>query len=153
MGKDTASGLAGTYVGRLVEHEQALAELYAAFAEALPSMRRFWRRLSVEEIRHSSAVIDLQNRHHAGEVHFEPRDFDLGDIVESLDYIDNLLGSTEQNGIERRSALRAAAVLEQGAIEHRFFEVFEGDSDEIRELFETLRRLTEKHLKAIRRKT
>ena len=36
-------------VMRLAEQEEAVAALYAAFSEALPGMRNFWRNLVAEE--------------------------------------------------------------------------------------------------------
>jgi len=142
--------VAGTYVRQLCDHELAVADLYMHFSSYSFFSRRFWRRLSREEVGHSKLIEALARRIDSGELAFSRPAYNMNDIKESRDFIDQTLRMSAARKSAGREALLAAISLEEGMIERGFFFLLDGDSEDIRIEFEALSSATVAHIKRLR---
>jgi hypothetical protein len=133
----------------LVEHEEAIGLLYRAYARRFPERAAFWTKLAAEETEHARWIRTLEAKVEAGGVSFDRGRFSVEAIESSLEYVRREAERAEEEELPAVSALSIASDLEHGLIEKRFFEVFEGDSGELRTVLRDLAAGTFQHRDAI----
>lgn len=133
----------------LMRHEDAMGQLYALFAEKLPSDEAFWSRLSKEETGHSGVL------HRLGEwaaTQNLPLDLSRVDLVElhtSLTFMADCERCFASREASVEEALLIARFLELSILENEFLDVAENAPTELKRDFDALRRHTEEHLRRI----
>jgi hypothetical protein len=135
----------------LIEHEEMIARLYGAFAQKFPEARDFWRGISGEESSHVHWLRRLGEIMAEGGASFHPDRFNLRAVATALEYLQVLLDRASES-ISMKQALAFAAQIENSIIERRFFEAFEGNTDEARRILELLVKETAKHLEWVSRR-
>ena len=142
--------IASAYINALIQHEEALRDLYQVFSEVLPAKNaKFWAKMSLEEDMHAEVMIGLAMKYEQGKVRFRRTAFRLEDILASVEWVKQAAISVRHHPITPTTAKKMALERERDRIEHSFFEVFAGDSPEICKDFEELHQHTEKHLRMI----
>jgi len=68
-----------------------------------------------------------------------------------LEYIRQEIKSAQENGIAEVSARAIAYALEDALLEKKFFEIFEGDSVELKHVLSDLEESTKKHRELIKK--
>ena len=135
----------------LKEHERVIGRLYAAYADRFPQDRDFWLGLSQEEDQHAHWIDSLQARREQGRGVLVVNRFPFEAIRHSIDYVNGLIDQADRADLTLIKALSAALNLEQALLENRYFEVFAGDSAEVRRVLEMLAQGTAAHVERVRR--
>ena len=133
----------------LAEHEKAISRLYKEYARKLPEQKDFWSIIAAEEIKHASWIFKLRPQVEEGSLYFKEGRFKTEAIKTSLEYIKNQITEVQNNKISAKNALSVARDLESGLIEKKFFEVFEPDCREIKQVLLDLTAATREHYNRI----
>ena len=129
----------------LTEHELALQQLYLIFAEQFADYEDFWRQLADEEGKHAEAIRALMREAEAGNIKINEERFRAAAIERSLRYIFDLCERADKGEINLNNSLAEAFHIEDAMIENRFFEIFEGDSAELKQTLTILQEATASH--------
>jgi rubrerythrin len=137
-------------IALIATHESALADLYQEYASKLPEHTPMFQRLASDEKEHAAAVARFFAATQ-GAAHFvSPGPIRLQAVRTSLAFIGRCLVESRSEQPTRLSALSIAHGLEQSAIEKRFFEAGESDSEELRTLLDRLAEETVAHRNLLR---
>lgn len=129
----------------LAAHEQALGDLYAAFAVKFPHAAELWHGLSVEEYGHRDVLrsLALQEGNHAS---FTDADrFNPADVRASSQRVREQVQVAEYSGLSLREALGEAIELERSVIEARAYAAVDGDAPNVKWALAHLREESEEH--------
>lgn len=129
----------------LAEHEKEISRLYQEYARKLPEQKDFWSKIAREEIEHASWIFKLRSKVKEGSLYFKEGRFKIEAIKTSLEYLKSRIAEAQNNKISAKHALSVARDLESGLIEKKFFEVFEPDCREIKEVLLDLAAATREH--------
>lgn len=130
----------------LEEHEQAMSELYQAYAARFPEMDEFWSLLAMEEMIHADSVEFLLHKIEEGAAHAAQHQFKLAVIRNSSVYVREEIARANAVDLLPINALSIALSLEQAILERRFFEVFAEDSKEVASLLTGLQEGAQEHI-------
>lgn len=136
-------------LGLMAAHESALADLYRAYAKALPEHEDFFSRLAADEVTHARMVAGFVDDVKARKVYVRPGRFSSQSILSSLDFARERVAEAERGGMSLMEALSTAKDLEEGLIERKYFEIFEDDGPELMKLLERLAGETEAHRRKV----
>jgi len=136
-------------INLLSEHEKAIGELYGAYANKFPEHNNFWLGLVKEEMEHSGWLSNLTEKIKEGHVYFNQGRFAEEAIKTSLAEVKRQINKTggELSLIE---ALSTSCYFETALIEKKYFEVFEGDSVELKHTLIKLSDATKNHQNKIK---
>jgi hypothetical protein len=138
-------------VDLLQAHERAMGRLYAAYAHRFPQDRDFWLGLSREEEEHAHWIESLQARMEQEPSILVVNRFPVEVIHHSINYINNLTDRADRADLTPIKALSAALDIERALLENRYFEVFAGDSAEVRHILQSLAQGAAAHLERVHR--
>jgi len=130
----------------LAKHEEKVGELYSVYASKFQEYNEFWSILSEEESTHAKWIRDFANMIKSGTVYFNKR-FNVEAINSSLAELNGEIIKAKNDELTLINALSTAYYFEIALIERKFFEVFEGDSVELKHLLIDLSKATIKHQK------
>jgi len=133
----------------LAEHEKAISQLYKEYARKFPEQKDFWSKIAAEEIKHASWIFKLHSQAEKGLLYFKEGRFKIEAIETSLEYLKSQITEAQNNKISAKNALSVARDLEGGLIEKKFFEVFEPDCREIKQVLLDLAAATREHYNRI----
>jgi len=133
----------------LAEHEKAISQLYKEYARKFPEQKDFWFKIADEEIEHASWIFKLRSQAEKGSLYFKEGRFKTEAIETSLEYVKSQITEAQNNKISAKNALSVARDLESGLIEKKFFEVFEPDCREIKQVLLDLAAATREHYNRI----
>ncbi len=133
----------------LAEHEKAISQLYREYARKFPEQKDFWSKIAAEEIEHASWIFKLRSQAEKGSLYFKEGRFKIEAIKTSLEYVKSQITEAQNNKISAKNALLVARDLESGLIEKKFFEVFEPDCREIKQVLLDLAAATREHYNRI----
>ena len=133
----------------LAEHEKAISQLYREYARKFPVQKDFWSKIAAEEIEHASWIFKLRSQAEKGSLYFKEGRFKIEAIKTSLEYVKSQITEAQNNKISAKNALSVARDLESGLIEKKFFEIFEPDCREIKQVLLDLAAATREHCNRI----
>ena len=133
----------------LAEQEKAISQLYREYARKFPEQKDFWSKIAAEEIEHASWIFKLRSQAEKGSLYFKEGRFKIEAIKTSLEYVKSQITEAQNNKISAKNALSVARDLESGLIEKKFFEVFEPDCREIKQVLLDLAAATREHYNRI----
>ena len=133
----------------LAEHEKAIGQLYKEYARKFPEQKDFWSKIAAEEIKHASWIFKLRSQTEEGSLYFKEGRFKTEAIKTSLEYLKSQITEAQNKKISAKNALSVARNLESGLIEKKFFEVFEPDCREIKQVLLDLAAATREHYNRI----
>ena len=142
MGKQKNEGAVLTM---MAENEELVSDLYRRYSEKFTMHKDFWFGLAVEEINHSTWILDLNKKVLEGNVRFNESRFNTYAIKNFKDYMNEMIGIANTHEVTLESALGTALNIESALIERKFFEVFEADSEELKEVLNLLAVSTKRH--------
>jgi len=141
-----AKGRQEEVIQLLVDHEEAIGQLYDHFAQRFSQQGQFWATLAAEERLHAQWLKDLRGLLESGEVVFNQDRFDSGTIAASLLEIRQELARIKQiENLPLLEALTIAAELELRLIESKFYDVYDSDKAQLKELLLSLQQAFEEH--------
>jgi hypothetical protein len=135
----------------LVNNEESLAALYKSYSATFPGYKDFWLNIYSDELEHANKLRTLLGINTANaDLHTKGR----FNIIAVQNFTKHVLAEANPatiRGLSLINALSVALSLEQGLIEQKYFEVFETDSTEIKNVFSLLADETRKHLEKVRK--
>lgn len=138
---------------QIVEHlamqETAIADLYAAFAVALPEMARFWKGLVAEEKAHAAVIWNLAELCEEADVQINAQTFNVETIRTNIAYIHRQAEAAHAGTVTTLRALSLALDTEKGLIDKQFFRVFKSDNTEIIRELKAIESHTLEHLHSV----
>lgn len=132
-------------IGLIAAHESAIAELYRAYGKRFPEHKELFEGLAEEEVGHARQVARFADEVRAGSLHVDAGRFSAESILASLDHIRGRMEEEKEGELSFADALAVAIDLEDALIERRYFEIFEDDTPELKELLRSLEAETEEH--------
>ena len=122
----------------LAQHEEAASEVYKTFAERFPDKRQFWTVLQLEELDHASWVRRLKPKIDEGYIYFNQERFKTEAIQESLERLKGALSKAKQETLRLKDALSIGMDIESSLIESNYYEVYDTDDYEFKQLLTAL---------------
>lgn len=135
----------------LAKHEEAIGELYKAYSEKFMSYKQFWIALFADEKDHSYWIRQLLGKAKDGFVFFQEDRFKIEAINTSSEYVREQIEALKTEKISEINALAIAYDLENALLERKFFEIFESDFIEIKNIFLDLAEATTRHREIIKK--
>jgi rubrerythrin len=129
----------------LAQNEERLSRLYGVYAEKFPKYRDLWNGLAEEETKHAAWIRKLASWVKEGVIDINADRFNISAIRTFSNYVDKELTNVKTSNVSSINALVIASYIEDSIIEHNYFEVFEGDSLELRNTLIDLANETNKH--------
>ena len=136
-------------INLLAEHERKISELYKTYADNFHDRRDFWLSLSEEELQHVQWLMSLNEKIKEGNVYFDRQRFAPEAIKSSLEEVKRSISEVNKDFLPIQ-ALSTAYYFEIALIEKKFFEVFEGDSVELKNTLIRLSEATRAHQEKIK---
>ncbi len=138
---------------QIIEHlamqESAIASLYAAFGEAIPEMRDFWRNLVAEEKAHAAVVWKLAELCKTSATQINTHAFNVETIQTNIAYLNRQTEAAKANGVSALKALALALDTEKGLIDREFFRVIKSDNPAIERELDAIQDHTKEHFRHI----
>ena len=131
----------------LAQNEEKISKLYETYAGNFPEYEEFWSDLAKEEVGHAAWIRKLNSN---SALSFNEERFKSKPVEISLNYLDEKIQEAKSQSIDLAGALTVAIELETNMIERDFFSVFDGDPDELKEIFEMLKTATQGHAEKVR---
>ncbi len=135
-------------LGLMGAHESAIADLYRRYAERFPEQRELFDRLVSEEVEHARLISGFAEEVRNSVVCVSLDRFSSHDILPSLDRVRREIDRADD--VSLFQALSIAVSQEELLIEKQFFEVLNGDSEELGRLLEKLTTDTAAHRDRLR---
>jgi hypothetical protein len=132
-------------IGLMSAHESAIAELYRAYGKRFPEHKELFDGLATDEVRHARQIARFADKVRAGAVHVDAGRFSAESILASLDDMRDRMAEANEAELSFAGALSAAIKIEDALIERRYFEIFDDDTPELKELLRVLEAETEEH--------
>ena len=135
----------------LARHEETIGQLYRLFADKYEGHGQFWSELANEEYQHAEWIGRLNKRIQDGAGRVRQELFDRGAIEKSLDHINNLIDIVKSDEFSCKEALAEAMKIEESILEKKYYEIFEGNIAEIKQVQYCLEDATREHRERVRK--
>lgn len=133
----------------LARNEEIVSKLYKTYAEKFPAHKEFWSRLAEEETEHADWIGKLYSQIKEGSVYFNEKRFKIEAIQKLQKHLNNRLARAQKEEIPLLNALSIARDIENALLENKFFEIFEGDTVELKHVLTDLAASTKDHLNRV----
>ncbi len=137
-------------LGVLIACEESLGQLYRLFAEQSPELCDFWHKLATEEQAHASWLRNLVSHLRKQTVSFQDNRFQPDNFRTFFTYLQERVNDVRTNTLSNFAALSIAVDCEGTVVEKNFFEVWEGDTPEMRRLLNALTEASKTHLQTVK---
>ena len=136
----------------LKAHEFKLAELYTVFAEKDAANKKFWERMSREEVGHAGMLDRLRKDIASGKNRFLTWCQDRPQIIRETATLEQSIAEARtRRTMPAAETLGRALVLERSIVEHRFYDVVEDDCDTVTHFKVTMAMSLDKHIEGLRK--
>ncbi len=134
----------------LAANEETIANLYRAYASRFTEYASFWNHMAEEEIAHATLIRKCSAEVAKGLVRLNKDRFKKETLRTYYNYTNKELDMAQEQSLSLMHALSTTLYIEKSLIEARFFEVFEGGSEDIRKLLSQMSVKENEHLDRIR---
>ncbi len=135
----------------LALHEEALADLYAAYAVKFPECE-IWGFLYGEERKHAEWVRSILDNVYEGSIDFTDYHFSEKTLKISIRNLQGLTEKAEKSGLELEEALDRAYNLENSIIEDKYLDYFSSKINGIQNVLDGLKKDTNEHRELLKNK-
>ena len=135
-------------LNKLAEVEESVGRLYEAYAALFPDYRQFWSGLVDEEKQHAVWVRELCSLVEKGTAKFNENRFNIFAIQTYINYLKEELDKA--SGRKLVNALSIALYVEESMMEKKYFEIINGDSEELKQTLRKLTGATQIHIARVR---
>jgi rubrerythrin len=139
-----------TVLNKLAELEESVGRLYEAYAEVFPDYRQFWSALVDEERQHAVWLRELHVYVVQGSATFSENRFNTVAIQAFINYLNDEYGKVMSRERALINAISIALYIEESLIECEYYEVFAGDSPELKKILINLASATKNHILRVR---
>ncbi|MCP6718368.1 MAG: hypothetical protein KJI70_02420 [Patescibacteria group bacterium] len=123
----------------LIKNEEKLAELYKIYSEKFLNYKDFWLDLIKDEIAHATWIRRFwEKTEQDSSLYFDENRFNLEAINIYSQEVKKQISEAKFSEMTIMNALSTAYYFEIALIERKFFEVFEGDSVELKHTLKDL---------------
>lgn len=144
-----------TSQGNLIElmaiNEETLSKLYNLYAQKFSVYQDFWQTISSEEIEHGQWIRALLKRVNEGTALFNEGRFSKWALDSYSEKVKTEIVKTTQENVSPKYAANFALTLEQSMVENKFFEVFEGDAPDLKQVLIALEVSTNGHIERLKK--
>ena len=134
----------------LAANEEAISNLYRAYAIRFSNHEDFWNNMAEEEVGHASLMRRCSDEIARGLMCLDEKRFKKEALNTYSDYIKRELDMVQEPRLSLMHALSTALYIEQSLIEARFLEAFEGGSEELKKLISCHGINEKEHLERVR---
>ena len=135
-------------LNELAELEESIGRLYEAYAMLFPDYRQFWSGLVEEEKEHAVWLRELRSYVVKGTAKFSENRFNIFAIQAYINYLKDELDKAKGRALV--NALSIALYIEESLMEHKYFEIVDGDSKELKQTLSNLANATQSHIERVR---
>jgi rubrerythrin len=122
----------------LAKHEEAIGDLYDAYATAFPDQGDFWSTLANEERGHAAWIRMMYSKVEDGVIEIGEGRFNAKAIETSLGYVKRWITDAQHSAVDLQTALSIALDIENALIERSFYKVYDTDNETLRQVFNAL---------------
>lgn len=133
----------------LIDHENTISELYAAYADRFADHRKYWLSLAHEETEHADEIRKLLPLADKGSRVLNTAGFKPAAVNTSITYLRDQIRQSRGGFVTLKDALSTALDLEKAMIERKFFDILDTPSPEAQSVLITLTDGTQKHIETI----
>lgn len=137
----------------LGEHQEAIGNLYHIYSERSPDLSLFWSQLADDKFRHVIWIHSLLDGVRQGKVRLDRNRFQMEAIRAAFQFVRRQISSARKRSGSFPQTFPVALSIETTILDKKFFEAFESDLPELRELTCKLLEETKEHLKKLRAET
>lgn len=134
----------------MARHEDALGDLYAAFANKFPRHSDLWQIMSDEEHGHAEALRSLAGKAEDLAVFVDVERFNVHEVRAATQRLREQTEVAQYSAMDVREALAQAVELERTMIESRALTVFRSDSPAVMAVLDHLREQSIRHRERLR---
>ena len=142
-------GSAADALQMLIDHENTISELYAAYADRFADRRQYWLNLAHEETEHADEIRKLIPLADKGNRLLNTAGFKPAAVNTSITYLRDQIRQARSGFVSLRDALSTALDLEKAMIERKFFDILDTPAPEAQSVLITLTDGTQKHIETI----
>jgi hypothetical protein len=132
-------------VEAMARHEEAISELYAAFADKFPDYKDFWTELANEETGHAEWIRKFKAKCEGGDCKVNEGRFRVKAIDTSIQYINGYIHKAQTEDMVITYALTISQDIENALIDKNFIEVYDTDDEELKKTLQFLIDDTKRH--------
>lgn len=133
-----------------VKQEFLIGTLYKLFAKRYPDYKEFWTEMAIEEYQHASLIQRITETDSTDKFNFSQGELRSSSLTASMKFIENIISEFKNNtDFPITQAVSIALQLEKALWEKKVFEFFEGDSEEVRKIMNSLNLEQGIHIKKI----
>lgn len=133
-----------------IKQEVLIGSLYKLFANRYPEYKVFWTKMAKEEHQHATCIRRLIERDPTDKLTFSQGELRSNDLASSIESIEGLISGFNNNKeFSITQAVGLSLQIEKALWEKKVFQCFEGDSDEVRKVMDTLDFEQKIHIKKI----
>jgi hypothetical protein len=130
-----------------VRQEFIIGKLYKLFSFRYPEYKGFWTEMAKEEHLHASWIKRLTERDPTNKFKFSQGELRASSLASSIESIEGLIAGVKNNReFTITQAVSMALHLEKALWEQKVFQCFEGDSDEVRKILDSLNLEQKNHI-------
>ena len=133
----------------LAQNEESLSRLYQVYASRFPEHKELWAGLAGEEQNHAGWIHRFDEKVRAGQGINKNR-FKAAAVRTFMNHTEEEIVKAKKPDYQSINALSVAYYIEESLIERKYFEVFEGDSTELKKLLQDLAEATKTHAMKIK---
>jgi len=133
-------------------NELRISELYESYSTSVSSQRKFWKKISNEEVKHSNILNHLIEKYGKSNENFEINTHAEEIIKNIQNFIISQLKKAKDTQVSKETALETALRIEQSMIESKSFEIFKPKIKGIERVFSILNQETKRHIEALQKK-
>lgn len=145
----SAGEVRGDMLDQMIDHELAAAELYHHYAQLFRSRDNPWEEMMQEERAHADVLKTLRTSLDRLSLTRSPMNFPNQTLQASVEFIRKETTLAQSGPMSMLRALSVCLSIEQSAIEHEFFQVFQPVSDAMKQEFSALAMHTSDHVQRI----
>lgn len=135
-------------IEKVAEHEEKLSELYRAYSSYL-SNKDFWVDLAAEEVMHAYQVRNMVDHIRNAEIHVNKERFKTPAIEFSKKHIEDKIKLAQAEKADILQALTISLDIEKSLLEKRYYEIYEGDSIELKYSIEEMNKSIARHIEKV----
>jgi len=129
----------------LARHEEAISDLYEAYAGRFEAFKEFWSQLATEEKGHAAWIRQFKEKVDDGQVKLDEGRFRIPAIETSIQYLNGYAHKARTEEMDIAYALTIALDVENALLDRKFFEVYETDDEELKKTLDLLQEETKAH--------
>lgn len=136
---------------RLADNEEAISVLYREYASRFPEYDSLWHGLADDEEEHATWIRRLCSTGPQGRLFVDRTRFNEQAIQTYLDYLRRELAKVKQGDTTLLNALAVTLYIEESLLERKYFDVFESDAPELKQVLLNLAAATRTHVEKARK--